>query len=137
MNEVSQYRTKIVDFEQALKQLPQIREDLRHHFAHRTYAREMFVPCGTVLVGKIHRYSCINFIMQGVVEVRSQDGAQRIEAPYVFVSPGGTKRAMVALTDLIWVTVHPADSEDLDQLERELILEDWPRLMTEDDLCLG
>jgi len=131
---LTKYREQIIEFESVLKQLPQLSEELIHHFAHGVYAREMRVPCGTILVGKIHRYSCINFIMSGVVEVRSQEGAYRIEAPYVFVSPGLTKRAMVALTDLTWVTVHPANSENLDELERELIMEDFPRLMTWGDL---
>lgn len=134
MNEVAEYRAGIRALESAMRELPQLKEELRHHFAHGIYGREMWVPAGTVLVGKIHRYSCINVILQGIVEVRSQEGAYRIEAPYVFVSPGGTKRAMIALTDLVWMTVHPADSEDLDQLERELILEDWPRQMIEEDL---
>jgi hypothetical protein len=131
---LTRYREQIIGLEYVLKQLPQLSEELIHHFAHGVYAREMRVPCGTILVGKIHRYSCINFIMSGVVEVRSQEGAYRIEAPYVFVSPGLTKRAMVALTDLTWVTVHPANSENLDELERELIMEDFPRLMTWGDL---
>jgi hypothetical protein len=131
---LTRYREQIIEFESVLKQLPQLSEELIHHFAHGVYAREMRVPGGTILVGKIHRYSCINFIMSGVVEVRSQEGAYRIEAPYVFVSPGLTKRAMVALTDLTWVTVHPANSENLDELERDLIMEDFPRLMTWGDL---
>lgn len=137
MNEVSQYRERIRAFEAVIREMPQVHEDLVHHFAHGVYGREMRVPAGTVLVGKIHRYSCLNFIMSGVVEVRSQEGAYRIEAPYVFTSPGGTKRAMIALSDLIWVTVHPANSDDLSELERELIMDDWPRMMVEGDLCLG
>lgn len=134
MRDVAEYRAGIRALESAMRELPQLKEELRHHFAHGIYGREMWVPAGTVLVGKIHRYSCINVILQGIVEVRSQEGAYRIEAPYVFVSPGGTKRAMVALTDLVWMTVHPADSEDLEQLERQLIIEDWPRQMVEGDL---
>ena len=137
MNQVSQYREKIMQFEHALKQMPQFQEELHHHFAAGIYAREMRVPCGTILVGKIHRFPCINFIMQGIVEVRSEQGAFRVEAPHIFVSPEGTKRAMVAITDLIWVTAHPANTTDLDQLERELICEDWPRLMCEEDICPG
>lgn len=134
MNEVSQYRDQIMAFQHAVSQLPRFQEELHHHFAHGVYAREMRIPEGTVIVGKIHRYSCINFIMSGAVEVRSQEGLYRIVAPYVFVSPGLTKRAMYAVTDLIWVTVHPASGEDLAELERELILEDWPRMMCEGDL---
>jgi hypothetical protein len=103
----------------------QITEELHHHFADGLYAREMRVPAGSVVVGKMHKYPCLNFIMSGVMEVRSTTGKPiRIEAPYIFSSPGGTKRAGYAVTDLTWVTVHPTQNTELDKLEAELIITD-------------
>ena len=137
MNEVSQYRTKIFDLENAIKQMPQIEPEMHHHFCQGVYAREMRVPAGTVLTGAIHKRDCINFIMQGVVEVRSEDGAVRITAPHVFVSPPATKRAIVVIEDLIWITVHASDLRCVAALERELVVNDYndlPRLMQESDL---
>jgi len=116
----------IESLESAIKALPpelQIKETLFHHFADGLYAREMRVPAGSVVVGKMHKYPCLNFIMSGVMEVRSTTGrAIRIKAPYIFASPGGTKRAGYAVTDLTWVTVHPTQQTDLDLLEAELII---------------
>lgn len=137
MNEVSQYRTKVVELEKALKELPQIAPEMHHHFCQGIYAREMRVPAGTVLTGAIHKRDCINFIMAGTVEVRSQDGAARYTAPHIFVSPPHTKRAMYVIDDLIWVTVHASDLRCIEALERELAVYDsneWPRIMQESDL---
>jgi hypothetical protein len=122
-NPVAQ-RNKIHALQEAMRELPQIKEELFHHFCHGVYARQMNVPAGTVLVGKTHVRDCINFIMQGEVEVVSPEGKFRIKAPEIFVSPAHTKRAMVVIEDLVWVTVHASSERDLDKLEAELICED-------------
>lgn len=112
----------IAHLQNALKEMPRFQEELHHHFAPGLYGREMRIPAGVVLVGKRHRFPCLNLILQGVVEVVSSTSERtRYEAPSVFVSPGGTKRAMFAIEDLVWVTVHPTDETDLDKLEAELI----------------
>lgn len=112
-------------------------EDTRHHFARGLYGREMRLKADSLVVGKIHRYPCLNFIMEGIAEVRTDEGAFRVDAPFVFESGSGTKRAIYAVTDLIWVTVHPSNNRNLEDLERELIAEtydDLPREMLEADL---
>lgn len=91
----------------------------------------------SLVVGKIHKYPCLNFIMAGIAEVRTDQGAFRVEAPYIFESGSGTKRAIYAVTDTIWITVHPTDNRNPEDLERELIAEtydDLPRMMQECDL---
>lgn len=135
-------RGQIFALQDALMALPEslkVKEELHHHFAQGLYAREMRVPAGTVWVGKIHKYPCLNFIMDGIAEIRSDKGAMRVESPYVFESGSGTKRAFVAITDLTWVTVHPTKETDLERLEAELIAETYnqlpeSRVMVEADL---
>lgn len=89
-----------------------------------TYARQMFIPKGTVLIGKIHRHPCLNFVMQGRIVVTTEDGPKLITAPCHFVSEAGVKRAGYAEEDTIWVTVHMTKftgEENLDRMEDELI----------------
>jgi len=114
-------RSKISALEEAMQDLPQFEEELHHHFCQGVYARQMNVPAGTVLVGKTHKRNCINFIMSGIAEVVSPEGRFRVEAPEIFVSPAGTKRAMVAIEDLIWVTVHATEETDLEKIEAEMV----------------
>ena len=121
-------RSKIAALEAVMKTMPQYQETLFHHFANGLYAREMRIEAGTVVVGKIHRKDCINFIMEGEVEVVSEEGRTRISAPEIFVSPAGTKRTMAALTDLVWVTVHASHETDLDKLESEMIANSFEEL---------
>jgi hypothetical protein len=101
---------------------------LRHYFTDGIYTREIFIPAGTVLTGKIHKHEHPNFLMQGVVEVVTESGGrERLVGPSAMISPAGTKRALHAVTDLIWITVHsnPTNTQDLEKLEELIIATDY------------
>lgn len=115
---------KIRALQESMRELPQLTEELRHHFCDGLYGREMRVPAGTVLVGRTHKKPCFNFILEGEVEVRAPERSFRVKAPHFFISEAGTKRAMAAITDLVWMTVHPAETDDLETLESELVEDD-------------
>lgn len=103
-----------------------------HHFADGIYGRELFIPAGTVLTGKIHRHSTLNLLIQGDITVTTPEGMKRIQAPAVFVSPPGTKKAGYAHTDTRWVNVHPTKITDLAAIEAKFIVpEELPALTTE------
>lgn len=103
-----------------------------HHFADGIYGRELFIPAGTVLTGKIHRHSTLNLLIQGDITVTTPDGMKRIQAPAVFVSPPGTKKAGYAHTDTRWVNVHPTKITDLAAIEAKFIVpEELPALTKE------
>jgi len=107
---------------------------LKHSFSPGIYVREIFIPKGTMLTGKIHKHKHPNFLMSGKVMVITEGaGVEELEGPISIMSPPGTKRALKALTDLTWITVHhnPTDTEDLEEIEREVIAatyEDYDRL---------
>ncbi|HZF30022.1 MAG TPA: hypothetical protein VE907_12945 [Gammaproteobacteria bacterium] len=95
----------------------------RHHFAPGTYAREIELPAGSCVVGKIHREAHANVISRGHVLVATPDGVDSLSAPLTFISHPGTKRLVIAVDDVVWTTVHanPTNTRDLEQLERELM----------------
>jgi len=98
---------------------------VQHHFAPGSYGREIFLPEGTVIVGKIHRHAHLNVISAGRVLVLTERGVEEFAAPYTFVSPEGTRRVVYALENSVWTTVHVTDSTDLAEIERELIAEQY------------
>lgn len=93
-----------------------------HHFADGLYARELFIPAGTVLTGKTHRQKHLNFLIQGDITVWTEEGMKRLQAPAVIVSDPGAKRVGYAHTDVRWVTCHASKETDLAKLEAELIV---------------
>lgn len=112
---------------------------LKHTFPQGFYVREIFLPKGTLLVGKIHRHEHPNFLMSGDVSVLTEEGPKRIKGPCSMVSPAGTKRIVYAHEDTVWVTVHlnPDNLTDLKALEELIIAKNYEELThhkTEDKL---
>jgi len=108
----------VVDDKQSTKVCP-----LKHTFSDGIYVREIFIPAGMFIVGKIHKHDHPNFLLSGEVTVVTEDGIEDLKGPLSIISKAGTKRALYAVTDLVWVTVHanPTNTEDLNELEKEII----------------
>ena len=100
---------------------------LKHTFSDGIYVREIFIPKGTYLTGKIHKHEHPNFLMSGTVDVVTEAGREQLTAPLSIISPPGTKRALYAVTDLVWITVHsnPTNTQDLEKLEKEVIADSY------------
>ena len=97
---------------------------IRHSFAPGIYAREMFIPEGTLLIGKIHKHRHHNFLMQGSIIVLTEEGGVKLlQAPLMIVSEPGTQRIGYAVTDTIWTTVHENkdNTEDLGIIEKRTV----------------
>ena len=95
---------------------------VEHFFAEGSYGRQITMPKGLVVVGKIHKHSHVNVISQGHVMVFTEhDGLYELKAPCTFVSKPGTKRVVLMLEETIWTTVHVTTSTNLADIEREVI----------------
>lgn len=129
-----EFRRGVLYLQDELKHLPQIDPPLRHHFAEGSYAREMLIPAGSVIIGKIHRHSHVNVISQGRIYVATEFGCEILEAPHTFISKPGTKRAVYAITDTVWTTIHVTDKTDLEEVEAEVICPDYETFEAEQRL---
>ena len=121
-------RALILDFQRVVSELETefpVDCPLKHHFAPGLYAREIFLPKGSVVVGKIHKHAHVNNISQGHVMVYTEEGLQEFIAPYQFISLPGTKRVVCALEDTIWTTYHPTEETDLEIIEQHVIAKDF------------
>jgi len=96
-----------------------------------TYARQIRLPKGSLVIGKIHRHAHLNFLMAGKVSVNTEFGKQLFEAPCTFVSEPGLKRAVYAEEETIWTTVHLTayrGEEFLKEIEDEVIAPTYEEL---------
>tara|TARA_R110000787_G_scaffold284584_2_gene398492 strand:+ start:21742 stop:22260 length:519 start_codon:yes stop_codon:yes gene_type:complete len=101
---------------------------LQHSFSDGIYVREIFIPKGMLLTGKIHKHEHPNFLLKGEVMVLTEIGGTEIlKAPCSMISKPGTKRALYAITDLVWTTIHhnPTNTQDLKKLEKIVIAKDY------------
>lgn len=131
------FRQDVLTVEEGLKervesgQLPRDDSPVKHYFAPIdekygccTYAREILLRKGSVVIGKIHRHQHLNIISKGKVTVFTEFGKKELEAPCTFVSEVGLKRAVYAHEDTIWTTIHLTaymGEEHLDKIEDEVI----------------
>ena len=102
---------------------------LKHTFADGVYVREIFIPQGALIVGKIHRHSHPNFLLSGDVSVLTEEGVKRMQGPVSMISPAGTKRVVYAHSDSVWVTVHATDETDLEKIEDVVIAKEYTDLL--------
>jgi hypothetical protein len=96
-----------------------------------TYAREMFIPKDTLIIGKIHKHQHLNIISKGKVIVFTEFGEKHLEAPITFVSEIGLKRSVLAVEDTLWTTIHLTEFEtedNLDKIEDEVISKNYENM---------
>ena len=100
---------------------PQVDLSTTHTFGGGMYARTIHIPKGTLLTGEIHNFEHLNIISKGDISVLTENGAQRIQAPYIMASPPGTKRVGFAHEDTVWTTIHATTETDVDKI-REIFI---------------
>lgn len=110
--------------------IPQVECPLKHHFAPHIYIREIFMPAGSIVIGKIHKTEHFNIIQKGCVTLLSDDGSKEtLEGPITFVSKAGVQKVLYIHEDTVWSTVHITENRDMESLEAEIIEpDDYPRM---------
>lgn len=139
-------REKITRLAQTMLDTPGFSRDcpdcpVTHFKAPGMYARQMLIPKGQLIVGKIHKHAHLNHITSGHVQVETEHGPMEIKGPHTFASEVGTQRCVLALEDTLWTTFHlnprdldPENEDDMKQLENEIIAkshEDVPLIATQ------
>lgn len=132
MNEIATsevpWKDKISYLVEKMGAMPQTECPLKHYFAPGVYLREIFMPAGSVVIGKIHKTEHFNIIQKGVVSLVSEDGSREmLTGPCTFVSKAGVQKVLYIHEDTVWSTVHITDERNLEKLEEQLIeKEDYP-----------
>jgi hypothetical protein len=133
-------RQKVQALELFLKEQPQVSLKIIHHFSKGVYARELHIPAGVILTGEIHKFTNLNILSKGKIQVLVGETVQEIEAPFTVVSPAGTKRIARTLTDCVWTTIHGTDEVDLNIIEHTFIAkseDEWLEFCGQKQLELG
>lgn len=115
---------EIKQLQQVVGSVPQIDLPVKHHFSVGSYVREIFMPAGSVVIGKEHATRHLNIVISGRCTVWTVDGKHVYDAkdgPITFESMAGVKKVLYMHTDVIWMTVHPTDETDQARLENIFI----------------
>ena len=80
---------------------------LKHSFSEGVYIREMFMPAGGLVIGKLYKISHTWFLLSGELQVATDEGGEYYIGPCYVNAPEGTKRVLHAVTDIVFVNVYP------------------------------
>ena len=92
------------------------------------YGRELFIPKGGLIVGKLHKRPHLNIVLKGKISVLSEKGKHYFEAPCILPSNPGDKRIGYAEEDTVWLTIHITENlgeENLEAIEDEVIAKSY------------
>lgn len=120
---VKSVRDQILSAEKFMATQPQIDMPVKHTFADGLYCRQIIIPAGTVLTGKVHRFEDITIVPYGHLTVRTEDGLKEVHGPCTFVGAPGIKKIAYAHEDTMWINVFHTNETDLDKLEEALVVE--------------
>lgn len=132
-------REKIKNLEEAMRKFPQIEVKPTHYFAKGLYAREVVLPKGMLVTGKVHLVEHLVIISRGDISVLTDNGVKRIRAPFTMVSKPGTKRVVYVHEETVFTTIHsaPEDETDVKKLEALFVrdnFEDEEITLTENEM---
>jgi hypothetical protein len=94
---------------------------VKHHFAPGLYCREIFLPAGLRIIGKIHRTSHLITVAQGSGIIWNEFGAYEYGAPLTKLTRPGAKNVVWAREDSVIFTYHPTQATTVEEIEAEII----------------
>lgn len=112
----------IVQLEHEITKYEQLDIETTHDFYNGLYVRSIFIPAGSLIVGKRHRQHTLNILMKGKMIITDGDTSFEVSAPYMVESLPMTKKAAYALEDSIWSNIHVTEETDLEELEKIFII---------------
>lgn len=107
---------------------------LQHYFVpdiksgYFIYARELKMPKGAVVVGKIHKEETLNILSSGKISLVKDGIKIYLEAPHIYVSEPGIQKAAYIEEDVTWINIHITkhnSEKKLDKIEKEVIAESY------------
>jgi len=115
----------IKDLVNRMEKLPQLDAPVKHHFSKGVYAREIFMPKGMLIVGKVHKTRHLNIISQGRCTVKTTVRKLTIQAPFTFESVEGEQKVVFMHEDVVWTTIHLTNETNLAKIEEECIAREY------------
>lgn len=102
-----------------------------HRFSDGVYLREIMMPAGARVVGKIHTTEHLNIIISGYATVITAEDQFEVYPGFVFNSLSGTQKVVIVHEDCVWQTVHATKETDVKKIESSLTVESYSSLKSD------
>lgn len=111
---------RIEKMESAMLECAQVEIPVIDRFVNGMYMREITIPKGTLLTGRVHLFDYADIMLSGDISVATKDGCVRYTGANVLTGVAGRKRAGYAHEDTRWLTVHRTEFESGDDFVNKL-----------------
>ena len=100
---------RIEAMESIMQEQPQVEISVGEQFINGMYARDIVIPKGTLLTGRVYKEGYLDIMVSGDITVATPQGTKRMIGTNIMEAPPGRKRAGYAFEDTRWITVHRTD----------------------------
>ena len=123
-------RAAILKYEEFAKTQPQIEIPVIHRIHGGMYMREITIPKDCILTGQIYKFNHFDVMIKGDITVSTDGGERKRLTGYnVFNGMNGKKRAGYAHEDTTWLTVHPFEGIDGEEIQKRITAETFEELI--------
>ena len=113
--EVTNEKIEALETEMLAQQ--QIEVPVKEYFINGMYAREIVIPAGTLLTGRVWKQDYFDIMVSGHIAVATPAGVKDLSGYNVCDGKAGRKRAGYAFEDTQWITVHPIAQKEANMVE--------------------
>lgn len=111
--------------EQTIKDCKKDNTQAKHYFGDKVYCRSLLIPKNTVVVGHIHKQNRICIIASGKCTFTDEYQTRTVEAPWVGEFKSGSKTAVFAHEDTVWVACLGTEIDDEDNIVDMLLWDSY------------
>lgn len=104
-------------------------EGLNEYFVGGAYTRSLLIPKGITIVSKLWKKERLWVIVSGDVTFTTETGTRRVKGPFIDMAPYGSKVALYAHEDTLWLAITGAESTDSKSIEEEVVVENYSELV--------
>lgn len=126
-------RGSIQDVEDLLSTFPQVEIPVVHRYSGGIYAREIIIPKGIMLTGRIYKDDHFDVMVYGDVTVTTDEGRKRLTGFNISIGNRGKKRAGYTHEETKWITFCSSKKMDDDNYLDHLTVGSFDELLEGDD----
>lgn len=126
-------RNSIMALEEKMKDHPQVEIPVVHRYSGGIYAREITIPAGVMLTGKIYKGDHFDVMVYGDVTVTTDEGRKRLTGFNISKGNHGKKRAGYTHAETRWITFCSSPEMADDDYIDSLTVDNFSQLSHEND----
>lgn len=101
---------------------------LTEYFVDGAYVRSLLIPKGVTIVSALWKKERLWVIASGDVTFTTELGTRRVKGPFVEMAPYGSKVALYAHEDTLWLAITGTESNNSDEVEEEMTTKNYTGL---------